>query len=192
MSFLTENKKIADTGNMATQNCLTKLSVTWIYIVSIFFYLSCGGDNAYDNFSFHALDKSELSDIERKWYSPKKFYRKKKPVIFYENENLWYCYQVNNPSPQTSYTISLSRKHHGWLEVEVERQNLNLGVNTFTGELGSLNQGRYLLQVFAKLKLLHKIQFDVFPNDQEIVIDYDNLDIIQSEEVEDDIMFYSK
>ncbi len=176
---------------MATQNFFKKLGIPLLYTVSIYFYFSCSG-NYQNNFSFHVLDESELSDIEQKWYSPKKFYRRKNPVIFYENEKIWYCYQVNSPSYQTPYTVSLSQKSHGWLEVEVELKKLHLDTNTFTGELGSLRKGSYLLRVFSEWELLHKIQFDVFPIDEQIAIDYDSLDIIQSEEAEDDIIFYSE
>ncbi len=180
---------------MLIYNLISKLNFILIfYIMSILFFFNCGDirQNFLGSFSFHAIDESGLSNIEQKWYSPKIFQKKKMPIIFYENESLWYCYQPYKPSHTTIYIISLAQKNNSWLEVDVQTQNLIKNKNALTGRLGDLQQGNYLLQVFAESKLLNKIQFEILPNQKELTIDYDNLEIIQNQDIEDDINFYSR
>ena len=158
----------------------------YIYFLPLSLLISCLGDGP-GSFSFHTLNEAQLSDMERKLYFPKKFQKKKKPIVFYADNSLWYSYQLNQPSYGANYTVAFSRKYNAWLELDIQNKKREGGGNTLTGKLGKLEEGHYLLQVFSSSGLLDQIKFDVFPSKEELVIDYDSLDIMEDEEAGDDI-----
>ena len=154
-----------------------------------FFLLFCSGKPG--RFAFHTIDSSELNLIEKKWFRPRVFHSKKPPIIFYEDQILWYSYELNRPSYQKNYVTSLSQKKMIWSEIKLFNEKLELRKKSLVARLGQLNRGNYLIKVFIDENMLDQIQFEILPSRDNIVIDYDNIEDLESENIKDDILFYS-
>ena len=143
-------------------------------VIVLVFNCSRGG---LGRFSFYALHDLELSAIEKKYFRPKVFKVKKDPIFFYEGETLWFCYYPSSPLYKQIYIISLSQKSIGWFEIDLKNQLLSPQNEALVSKFNNLNVGRYLIRIFKGLDIVDRIEFDVLPSKETVVLNYDEVDI---------------
>lgn len=151
-------------------------------------------DQTLPGFSFAAIDESEMTALQKRWYRPKQFNRHSGPKLFEERQSIWVSYKPRKKHYTEAYAISLSRKSLGWIEIDLKNMMLNPETDFLVNKFGKLQKGKYLLRVAYDNEIMDSIYFEIINESDQLkdYIDYDAPLSVVLDEAEDDIRLYSR
>ncbi len=118
-------------------------------------------------FSFHQLTDSVLNPLQKKWFYPTSFTIPRKPVFFYSNRILWYCYHIKKISLTSTpnYVVVLRKKNLNWAEFHARQYKLKRNYPYLIGKYHVLPPGQYSIQIMQDRKIIDKLEFMVISHE---------------------------
>jgi len=157
-----------------------------IVLLAGFFFSYCGKSSG--SFAFHAVNDQNFTEFQKKVYSPREFKKYHDPILFNENQHLWFSYEPAKVEYKIPYAVSLSKKSLGWIEIDLKNVHLSRNIGYLVDSYPDLKFGKYKLTVALKDKILNSIEFEILKegDQKDDFIDYDMpLSILMDSDADD-------
>lgn len=153
--------------------------------------LACGKSQG--ELAFSRPDESQMTEMEKTYFVPRRFHKIVEPAIFPEGGKLWFSYKPPlRLYGSRTYAFSLQKKSLGFIEIDLRNITLTPGITHLVDFYENLEPGDYLLKIADIDGLLMEYNFEIAENDSTRTLDYDVDPDGQSSDTEDEIISLSR
>lgn len=160
----------------------------FIPIFSLLFFFQCGSPKG--EFGWATTNDVGISLIDKEFSIQKQFVMTREDLFFTPEDTIHFVYSFSSyVSKDDEFFFSLNKKSIDYLEIDLRRKNIEEGNTVIRDKYQGLEVGDYLLKVAYEGDVFDQVEFKVMPEDGYFT---ENLEKELNEDVEDDILRYSR